>query len=125
MEGQLIVFFVMAVAAAEAAVGLAIILMVFRTKETVNADELNLMRGEPTKSLWNTHTPQRKQLYTLFPTFAGLSSFPSSASSSISSLRPSSGEERSTWLPREWFWLHLLLPGWHSRNLVRSLLAVP
>jgi NADH-quinone oxidoreductase subunit K len=35
----------MAVAAAEAAVGLAIILMVFRTKETVNADELNLMRG--------------------------------------------------------------------------------
>ena len=44
MDGQLIVFFVMAVAAAEAAVGLAIILMVFRNKETVNADELNLMR---------------------------------------------------------------------------------
>jgi NADH-quinone oxidoreductase subunit K len=45
MDGQLIVFFVMAVAAAEAAVGLAIILMVFRSKETVNADEMNLMRG--------------------------------------------------------------------------------
>ena len=44
MDGQLIVFFVMAVAAAEAAVGLAIILMVFRNRETVNADELNLMR---------------------------------------------------------------------------------
>jgi NADH-quinone oxidoreductase subunit K len=44
MDGQLIVFFVMAVAAAEAAVGLAIILAVFRNKETVNADELNLMR---------------------------------------------------------------------------------
>jgi len=44
MDGQLIVFFVMAVAAAEAAVGLAIILSVFRNKETVNADELNLMR---------------------------------------------------------------------------------
>jgi NADH-quinone oxidoreductase subunit K len=44
MDGQLIVFFVMAVAAAEAAVGLAIILSVFRGKETVNADELNLMR---------------------------------------------------------------------------------
>jgi NADH-quinone oxidoreductase subunit K len=44
MDGQLIVFFVMAVAAAEAAVGLAIILMVFRNKETLNADELNLMR---------------------------------------------------------------------------------
>jgi NADH-quinone oxidoreductase subunit K len=44
MDGQLIVFFVMAVAAAEAAVGLAIILVVFRNKETINADELNLMR---------------------------------------------------------------------------------
>ena len=44
MDGQLIVFFVMAVAAAEAAVGLAIILSVFRNRETVNADELNLLR---------------------------------------------------------------------------------
>ena len=44
MDGQVIVFFVTAVAAAEAAVGLAIILSVFRGKETVNADELNLMR---------------------------------------------------------------------------------
>lgn len=44
MDGQLIVFFVMSVAAAEAAVGLAIILSVFRGKETVNADEFNLMR---------------------------------------------------------------------------------
>jgi NADH-quinone oxidoreductase subunit K len=44
MDGQIIVFFVMAVAAAEAAVGLAIILSVFRNRETVNADELNLLR---------------------------------------------------------------------------------
>jgi NADH-quinone oxidoreductase subunit K len=44
MDGQLMVFFVMAVAAAEAAVGLAIVLLVFRGRETVNADELNLMR---------------------------------------------------------------------------------
>lgn len=44
MDGQLIVFFVIAVAAAEAAVGLAIILAVFRNKETTNADELNLLR---------------------------------------------------------------------------------
>ena len=44
LEGQIIVFFVMAVAAAEAAVGLAIILAVYRTKETVNADEINLMK---------------------------------------------------------------------------------
>ena len=44
MDGQIIVFFVMAVAAAEVAVGLAIILLVFRGKQTVHADELNLMR---------------------------------------------------------------------------------
>jgi len=44
MDGQVIVFFVMTVAAAEAAVGLAIILSVFRNRETVNVDELNLLR---------------------------------------------------------------------------------
>ena len=44
MDGQVIVFFVMTVAAAEAAVGLAIIISVFRNRETVNADELSLMK---------------------------------------------------------------------------------
>ncbi len=44
MDGQVIVFFVMTVAAAEAAVGLAIILAVFRSRETTNADDLNLLR---------------------------------------------------------------------------------
>jgi NADH-quinone oxidoreductase subunit K len=44
MDGQVIVFFVMTVGAAEAAVGLAIIISIFRNRETVNADELNLMR---------------------------------------------------------------------------------
>jgi len=44
MDGQVIVFFVMTVAAAEAAVGLAIIISSFRNRETINADELNLMR---------------------------------------------------------------------------------
>ena len=44
MDGQIIVVFVMSVAAAEAAVGLAIILAMQRTKNTVNADEMNLMR---------------------------------------------------------------------------------
>jgi len=44
MDGQVVVFFVMTVAAAEAAVGLAIIITVFRNRETVNADELNLLR---------------------------------------------------------------------------------
>jgi NADH-quinone oxidoreductase subunit K len=44
MDGQVVVFFVMTVAAAEAAVGLAIVLSVFRNRETVNVDELNLLR---------------------------------------------------------------------------------
>ena len=44
MDGQVIVFFVMTVAAAEAAVGLAIILTVFRNRETTNADEVALLR---------------------------------------------------------------------------------
>jgi NADH-quinone oxidoreductase subunit K len=44
MDGQVIVFFVMTVAAAEAAVGLAIILAVFRNRATTNADELVTLR---------------------------------------------------------------------------------
>jgi len=44
MDGQVIVFFVMTVAAAEAAVGLAIILAMFRNRETVNADEITSLR---------------------------------------------------------------------------------
>ena len=43
-DGQVTVFFVMTVAAAEAAVGLAIIIAAFRNRETVNADELNFLR---------------------------------------------------------------------------------
>jgi NADH-quinone oxidoreductase subunit K len=44
MDGQVIVFFVMTVAAAEAAVGLAIIISIFRNRETVHADELTLLK---------------------------------------------------------------------------------
>jgi NADH-quinone oxidoreductase subunit K len=44
MDGQVIVFFAMTVAAAEAAVGLALIIASFRNRETLNADELNLLR---------------------------------------------------------------------------------
>lgn len=42
--GQLFVFFVMTVAAAEAAVGLAIIIALFRNKMTVNIDEINILK---------------------------------------------------------------------------------
>jgi NADH-quinone oxidoreductase subunit K len=45
LDGQAVVFFVMTVAAAETAVGLAIFLALFRNRETLNADEINLLRG--------------------------------------------------------------------------------
>lgn len=44
VAGQLFVFFVMAVAAAEAAVGLAIIIAIYRNKLTVNIDEINILK---------------------------------------------------------------------------------
>ncbi len=44
LNGQVFVFFVMVVAAAEAAVGLAIIIAVFRTRETLNPDRVNLLK---------------------------------------------------------------------------------
>jgi NADH-quinone oxidoreductase subunit K len=43
--GQIFVFFVMVVAAAEAAVGLAIIIAIFRTRQTLNVDEIDLMNS--------------------------------------------------------------------------------
>ncbi|HXG37403.1 MAG TPA: NADH-quinone oxidoreductase subunit NuoK [Bacteroidota bacterium] len=43
-RGQMLVFFVMTVAAAEAAVGLAIIIALFRNKQTVNIDEINILK---------------------------------------------------------------------------------
>jgi len=42
--GQVFVFFVLTVAAAEAAVGLAIIISIFRNKKTVNIDEINIFK---------------------------------------------------------------------------------
>ena len=44
VNGQIFVFFVMVVAAAEAAVGLAIIIAIFRTRQTLNVDQINLMK---------------------------------------------------------------------------------
>jgi NADH-quinone oxidoreductase subunit K len=45
MAGQVIVIFVMTVAAAEAAVGLAIIISVFRHRQTVDLRNINLLKG--------------------------------------------------------------------------------
>src|SRR5437660_1593039 len=45
VAGQIFVFFVMAVAAAEAAVGLAIILAVYRHRQTVDLQNINLLKG--------------------------------------------------------------------------------
>lgn len=44
-DGHLFTFFVMTVAAAEVAVGLALIVAIFRTKQSINIDELHLMEG--------------------------------------------------------------------------------
>ncbi len=44
MTGQILVFFVMAVAAAEAAVGLAIVIAIYRNRLTVNVEEINIMK---------------------------------------------------------------------------------
>ena len=45
INGQIFVFFTMTVAAAEVAVGLALAVVIFRTRETVNIDEMRLMKG--------------------------------------------------------------------------------
>jgi NADH-quinone oxidoreductase subunit K len=45
MAGQMMVIFVMAVAAAEVAVGLGIIMAIFRLRREIDVDELNLLRG--------------------------------------------------------------------------------
>lgn len=45
MAGQMMVIFVMAVAAAEVAVGLGIIMAIFRLRDTVDIDEMNVLRG--------------------------------------------------------------------------------
>jgi len=44
LSGHVFVFFVMVVAAAEAAVGLAIIIAIYRTRETLNVDRVNLLK---------------------------------------------------------------------------------
>ncbi len=45
MRGQILVFFIITVAAAEAAIGLAIIIALFRNKSTVHVDEMSEMKG--------------------------------------------------------------------------------
>lgn len=45
MDGQVFVFFVIAVAAAEVAVGLSMVVAIFRSRQTVNVDELSTLKG--------------------------------------------------------------------------------
>lgn len=45
LDGQIFVFFVMTVAAAEVAVGLALIVAVFRSKHSINIDEISSLKG--------------------------------------------------------------------------------
>lgn len=45
LSGQVFVFFILTVAAAEAAIGLAILVVIFRNKRTIDVDELDTMKG--------------------------------------------------------------------------------
>jgi NADH-quinone oxidoreductase subunit K len=45
MRGQIFVFFILTVAAAESAIGLAILVQLFRNKSNINVDELNSLKG--------------------------------------------------------------------------------
>ena len=45
IAGQVFVFFILTVAAAEAAIGLAILVVLFRSRQTINVEDLNTMRG--------------------------------------------------------------------------------
>ena len=45
LSGQIFVFFVIAVAAAEVAVGLALIVQIFKARHTINVDEMNNLKG--------------------------------------------------------------------------------
>lgn len=45
LNGQIFVFFIMAVAAAEVAVGLALMVAIFRTKQSIDIDQLNSLKG--------------------------------------------------------------------------------
>jgi NADH-quinone oxidoreductase subunit K len=45
LHGQVFVFFILTVAAAESAIGLAILVLLFRNKSNINVDELNALRG--------------------------------------------------------------------------------
>jgi NADH-quinone oxidoreductase subunit K len=45
LNGQIFVFFILTVAAAETAIGLAILVLIFRSKSTINVDDLNVLKG--------------------------------------------------------------------------------
>jgi NADH-quinone oxidoreductase subunit K len=45
MHGQVFVFFILTVAAAESAIGLAILVLLFRSRSSVSVDELNTLKG--------------------------------------------------------------------------------
>ena len=45
LGGQVFVFFILTVAAAESAIGLAILIVLFRSRQTINVEELNSLKG--------------------------------------------------------------------------------
>lgn len=45
LAGQVFVFFILTVAAAESAIGLAILIVLFRTRRTINVDDIDMLKG--------------------------------------------------------------------------------
>jgi NADH-quinone oxidoreductase subunit K len=45
INGQIFVFFVLTVAAAESAIGLAILVVLFRVRRTINVEDMNILKG--------------------------------------------------------------------------------
>ena len=45
LDGQIFVFFILTIAAAEAAIGLAILVLLFRNRSTINVEDLDTMKG--------------------------------------------------------------------------------
>ena len=56
--GQMFVFFILTVAAAEAAIGLAILVTLFRNRRTINVAEIDTLEGLTRCRAWNTSSPR-------------------------------------------------------------------
>jgi NADH-quinone oxidoreductase subunit K len=101
MAGQIFVFFILTVAAAESAIGLAILVLLFRNKSSINVDELNITDPFILLNASNTATYSANSgvlTHITSNTFAGIRYSDDSGSWEVSSSTSSSGET-GTWVP--------------------------